>query len=244
MLSSEIYKRSQEGEKLWGILIDPDKISIDQLSDFVIMANRSSCDYILVGGSLINHNFFQTYLKIIHELSSKKVILFPGNNQQISSQADAILLLSLISGRNPDLLIGQHVKTAFKLQKSNLEILPCGYMLIESDSITSAIYMSESLPIPKHKHDIAAATALAGVQLGLKFIYMDTGSGSIDPISSKMISTVKKTTKVPLFVGGGVKSQVQMIDCWKAGADIVVVGNYIENNFQKMYDFNKTTLAN
>ena len=119
MLSSEIYKRSQEGEKLWGILIDPDKISIDQLSDFVIMANRSSCDYILVGGSLINHNFFQTYLKIIHEISSKKVILFPGNNQQISSQADAILLLSLISGRNPDLLIGQHVKTAFKLQKSN-----------------------------------------------------------------------------------------------------------------------------
>ena len=117
-------------------------------------------------------------------------------------------------------------------------------MLIESDSITSAIYMSESLPIPKNKHDIAAATALAGVQLGLKFIYMDTGSGSIDPISTKMISTVKKIAKVPLFVGGGVKSQEQMINCWKAGADIVVIGNYIENNFQKMYDFNKTTLAN
>lgn len=244
MLSSEIYKRSREGEKLWGILIDPDKIKIDQLSDFVIMANRSSCDYILVGGSLINHNLFESYLKLIHKLSSKKVILFPGNNQQISAQADAILLLSLISGRNPDLLIGQHVKTAFKLQKSNLEILPCGYMLIESDSITSAIYMSESLPIPRSKHDIAAATALAGVQLGLKFIYMDTGSGSIDPVSSKMISTVKKTAKVPLILGGGIKSQEQMINCWKAGADMVVIGNYLENNFQKMYDFNKTTLAN
>ncbi len=244
MLLSEIYQRVEGGEKLWSILIDPDKIPIDQLSNFILMANRSSCDYLLVGGSLINHNLFQTYLKKIYEISSKKVILFPGNNQQISRHADAILLLSLISGRNPDLLIGQHVKSAFKLQESNLEILSCGYMLIESESITSAIYMSESLPIPKDKHDIAAATALAGVQLGLKFIYMDTGSGSLDPISNNMIKKVKETTRVPLFVGGGIKSQDQMTSCWKAGADIVVVGNYIENNFQKMYDFNKTTLAN
>ena len=243
MLQSEISERVRAGEKLWAILIDPDKLPYDEITDFMLMANQSSCDYILVGGSLINHNQFQSYLKKIHEISTKKVIIFPGNSHQISNHADALLLLSLISGRNPELLIGQHVKAAFKLKESGLEILPCGYMLIESESLTSAIYMSESLPIPKDKYDIAAATALAGIQLGLKYIYMDTGSGSNTAINNKLIQAVKSNISVPLFIGGGITSQNQLQSCWDAGADIVVIGNYIEKNFHKMYDFNKGTLA-
>ena len=151
MLKSEIYERVLTGEKLWAILIDPDKLPFKDITDFILMTNKSSCDFILVGGSLINHLEFDTYLKKIYDLSSKKVILFPGDNQQISNNADGFLLLSLISGRNPDLLIGQHVKSSFKLKKSGLEIISCGYMLIETENLTSAIYISESLPIPKNK---------------------------------------------------------------------------------------------
>jgi putative glycerol-1-phosphate prenyltransferase len=244
MLETEISERIIRGEKLWCILIDPDKLPFNEVTDFILMTNQSSCDFILVGGSLINHLDFEKYLKNIYALSSKKVIIFPGDSQQISKHADGFLLLSLISGRNSDLLIGQHVKSSFKLKQSELEILPCGYMLIETDYLTSAIYISESLPIPKNKSDIAAATALAGEQLGLKFIYMDTGSGAESVINQKMIQKVKKTISIPLFVGGGINNQKQLEATWKAGADIVVVGNCIENDFKKMFGFKKITSTN
>tara|TARA_B100000497_G_C7557509_1_gene336537 strand:+ start:18 stop:752 length:735 start_codon:yes stop_codon:yes gene_type:complete len=244
MLETEISERIIRGEKLWCILIDPDKLPFDEVTDFILMTNQSSCDFILVGGSLINHLDFEKYLKKIYDLSSKKVIIFPGDSQQISKNADGFLLLSLISGRNSDLLIGQHVKSSFKLKQSELEILPCGYMLIETDYLTSAIYISESLPIPKNKSDIAAATALAGEQLGLKFIYMDTGSGAESVINQKMIQKVKKTISIPLFVGGGINNQKQLEATWKAGADIVVVGTCIENDFKKMFGFKKITSTN
>ncbi len=244
MLKTEISERIISGEKLWCILIDPDKIPFDEITDFMLMTNQSSCDFILVGGSLINHLDFEKYLKKIYDISSKKVIIFPGDNQQISKYADGFLLLSLISGRNSDLLIGQHVKSSFKLKQSELEVLPCGYMLIETDNLTSAIYISESLPIPKNKSDIAAATALAGEQLGLKFIYMDTGSGGESVISQKMIRKVKKIISIPLFVGGGINNQKQLEDVWAAGADIAVVGTCIENDFNKMFGFKKITSTN
>ena len=239
MLKTEIFERVKRGEKLWCILIDPDKIPFEEITDFIIMTNQSSCDFLLVGGSLINHSKFNHYLKKIYELSIKKVILFPGDNQQISKFSDGILLLSLISGRNPDLLIGQHVKSSFKLRESQLEILSCGYMLIESEELTSAIYVSGSLPIPKEKADIAAATALAGEQLGLQFIYMDTGSGSKSKIKNDMIKKVKDNITIPLFIGGGITNQDLLKSCWEAGADIAVVGTCIENNFEKMFEFKK-----
>jgi putative glycerol-1-phosphate prenyltransferase len=239
MLKSEIYERVLNGEKLWAILIDPDKLPFKDITDFILMTNKSSCDFILVGGSLINHLEFDTYLKKIYDLSSKKIILFPGDNQQISNNADGFLLLSLISGRNPDLLIGQHVKSSFKLKKSGLEIISCGYMLIETENLTSAIYISESLPIPKDKSDIAAATALAGEQLGLNFIYMDTGSGAESTVKHEMITSVQKNISIPLFIGGGINNQEQLESTWEAGADIAVVGTCIENDFNKMFGFKK-----
>ena len=159
---------------MWAILIDPDKLPYEDITDFILMVNKSTCDFILMGGSLINHGLFDEYVRKIKTLTSKKVIIFPGNNLQLSNHADGLLFLSLISGRNPDLLIGQHVKVAQQVNESDVCVMPCGYILIESNKLTSAVYMSESLPIPKNKPDIAAATALAGKLLGMQFMYLLT----------------------------------------------------------------------
>ncbi|MBM77711.1 MAG: geranylgeranylglyceryl/heptaprenylglyceryl phosphate synthase [Crocinitomicaceae bacterium] len=239
MIDVEIKERANAGEKMWAILIDPDKLPFEDITDFILMVNKSSCDFILIGGSLINHGFFDKYVKKIKSLTSKKIIIFPGNNLQLSNHADGLLFLSLISGRNPDLLIGQHVKVAQQVQQSNVCVMPCGYMLIESNKLTSAIYMSESLPIPNDKPDIAAATALAGTLLGMQFLYIDTGSGADGTIKSNLIRAVKNTADVPLFVGGGIHKQDQLKKAWSSGADIVVIGTSIEKSYNQMFDFKK-----
>ena len=239
MIKEIISSKISKGEKQWCVLIDPDKLIIEEINELISLINSSSCDFILVGGSLINHQMFDDYLKEIKKLSSKPVLIFPGDNQQISKYADGLFLLSLISGRNPELLIGQHVKSAFKIRASNLEVLPCGYILIEGESLNSAIYMSESLPIPKNKSSIAAATALAGEQLGMQFIYLDKGSGAEKSIGNKMIIDVKKTINIPLIVGGGINSQQDLENVWNAGADIAVIGTSIEKNFKNIFLFNK-----
>ena len=239
MIKEIISSKISKGEKQWCVLIDPDKLIFEEINELISLINSSSCDFILVGGSLINHQMFDDYLKEIKRLSSKPVLIFPGDNQQISKYADGLFLLSLISGRNPELLIGQHVKSAFKIRASNLEVLPCGYILIEGESLNSAIYMSESLPIPKNKSSIAAATALAGEQLGMQFIYLDKGSGAEQSIGNKMIIDVKKTINIPLIVGGGINSQQDLENVWNAGADIAVIGTSIEKNFKNIFLFNK-----
>ena len=239
MFKEIISSKISKGEKQWCVLIDPDKLIFEEINELISLINSSSCDFILVGGSLINHQMFDDYLKAIKRLSSKPVLIFPGDNQQISKYADGLFLLSLISGRNPELLIGQHVKSAFKIRASNLEVLPCGYILIEGESLNSAIYMSESLPIPKNKSSIAAATALAGEQLGMQFIYLDKGSGAEKSIGNKMIIDVKKTINIPLIVGGGINSQQDLENVWNAGADIAVIGTSIEKNFKNIFLFNK-----
>ena len=242
MIKEIISSKISKGEKQWCVLIDPDKLIFEEINELISLINSSSCDFILVGGSLINHQMFDDYLKAIKRLSSKPVLIFPGDNQQISKYADGLFLLSLISGRNPELLIGQHVKSAFKIRASNLEVLPCGYILIEGESLNSAIYMSESLPIPKNKSSIAAATALAGEQLGMQFIYLDKGSGAEKSIGNKMIIDVKKTINIPLIVGGGINSQQDLENVWNAGADIAVIGTSIEKNFKNIFLFNKTPI--
>ena len=239
MIKEIISSKISKGEKQWCVLIDPDKLIFEEINELISLINSSSCDFILVGGSLINHQMFDDYLKAIKRLSSKPVLIFPGDNQQISKYADGLFLLSLISGRNPELLIGQHVKSAFKIRASNLEVLPCGYIIIEGESLNSAIYMSESLPIPKNKSSIAAATALAGEQLGMQFIYLDKGSGAEKSIGNKMIIDVKKTINIPLIVGGGINSQQDLENVWNAGADIAVIGTSIEKNFKNIFLFNK-----
>lgn len=228
---NEIRYNTKVNEKLLGILIDPDKYSkaeeIKQLSETLIKANP---DYIFVGGSLINNHLFEETISILKNNIDIPIIIFPGNNQQISNKADAILLLSLISGRNPDLLIGQHVNSAFQLQQSNIEIVPTGYLLINCGNTTSAQYMSNTTPIPYSKNKIAAATALAGEQLGLSVFYLDGGSGADKPISKEMISVVKSTISSPLIVGGGIKTKRDIETAWNAGADIVIIGTAFENN--------------
>jgi putative glycerol-1-phosphate prenyltransferase len=223
----DILKSKKEGRKLFAVLIDPDKF---ETTEAIEQANAANVDIIMVGGSLLSNGNFENAIQSIKKHTSIPVIIFPGNHLQISKNADAILLLSLISGRNPELLIGKHVVAAPLLKSSGLEIMSTGYLLVESGKQTAASYMSNTNPIPYEKDDIAACTALAGEQLGLSMIYMDAGSGAMNPVSAGMISKVSGSLSVPLIIGGGINSPEKALLACEAGADIVVVGNAIEND--------------
>jgi len=190
-----------------------------------------------VGGSLLTSDNLYHCIRTLKENSKIPVILFPGNTYQVSRNADAMLFLSLISGRNPDMLIGMHVIAAPYVKLSGLETLPTGYMLIDSGKPTSVSYMSNSFPIPNDKKDIAACTAMAGEMLGLQLIFMDAGSGAKTPIPSDMIRFVKDSISVPLIVGGGLRSPEMAKKSLQAGADIIVVGNRLEENPELITSF-------
>jgi phosphoglycerol geranylgeranyltransferase len=240
-MKSEIYniilKNKSAGKKLFAVLIDPDKF--DSL-EVVEKAKNASVDFILVGGSILSNGNFENCIQTLKKSTSVPVVIFPGNNLQISGSADGILLLSLISGRNPELLIGKHVIAAPLLKSSNLEILPTGYMLIESGKQTAALYMSNTSPIPAEKSDIALCTALAGEMLGLKLIYMDAGSGATNPVPEQMIKKVAASISIPLIIGGGINSAEKAAMACKAGADVIVVGNAIENDLLLIEILSKT----
>ena len=223
-----LYTSLSKDKKQFVVLIDPDKYNTRQLIDLAGLARKSMVSYLFVGGSLLSDDNLDSTLKVIKDHCDIPVIIFPGDIMQINSRADGILLLSLISGRNADLLIGKHVIAAPYLKKSGLEILPTGYMLIDSGRPTTASYMSNSLPIPSDKDEIAVSTAIAGTMLGLKLIYMDGGSGAQNAIPLSMIEKVKKNIEVPLIVGGGIRTPEDAADRFRAGADIIVVGNAIE----------------
>jgi phosphoglycerol geranylgeranyltransferase len=224
-------KKGKKGKK-FAVLIDPDKIDKKKLTNLVDLASKSCVDFFFVGGSLLTNDTLDLTIKIIKNNCQIPVILFPGNTMQINKNADALFLLSLISGRNPEMLIGKHVIAAPYLKASKLEIIPTGYMLIESGKPTAALYMSGSIPIPSDKFDIAVCTAMAGEMLGQKLIYMDAGSGAIISISEKMVAKVKENISIPLIVGGGIRTPAKAHDVCHAGADIVVVGNAIEENIR------------
>ena len=227
----KIKQNSIDGVKMLGILIDPDHFeTLEDLDKYLDALALNSPHFIFVGGSLINNDLFEKTILKIKERLTIPVIIFPGNQQQIDRQADGILLLSLISGRNPDFLIGQHVSTAFQLKRSGLEIIPTGYALINCGNTTSAEYMSNTKPIPYHKNGIAAATLLAGEQLGLSIFYLDGGSGALKPVASEMIKAVKKQLTAPLIVGGGLKTEKDIKLAWKSGADLVIIGTAFEQN--------------
>ena len=231
MISAKIYhsilEKKKKGQKQFVVLIDPDKLVSLKTID---IAESSGVDYFFTGGSLLTNNNLEKCIEIIKKRSSIPVVLFPGNALQISRKAEGILFLSLISGRNAELLIGKHVVAAPLLKSSPLEILPTGYMLIESGKQTTASYMSNSNPIPADKDDIALCTAMAGEMLGLKLIYMDAGSGAINPVSESMIKKVKDHISIPLIVGGGIRTPQMALKACRAGADIIVVGNAIEKD--------------
>ncbi|MFM7858045.1 MAG: phosphoglycerol geranylgeranyltransferase, partial [Flammeovirgaceae bacterium] len=186
-------------------------------------------------------------IKHIKNNTSIPVLIFPGSSLQIDPSADALLFLSLISGRNPDLLIGQHVIAAPILKNNKLEVIPTGYILINSGKTTSVAYISNTTPIPEDKYSLAACTALAGEMLGLRLIYLDAGSGAENEINAKMINTVRKTVKAPLIVGGGINTSRKAIAALDAGADVIVIGNALEKDpnllteiSDKVYDWNQS----
>jgi len=178
-------------------------------------------------------------IKAIKQRSSIPVVLFPGGHLQVEATADAILLLALISGRNPDFLIGQHVVAAPIIKQSNLEVLPTGYLLVDCGKQTTASYISNTTPLPYDKPAIAAATAMAGEMLGLKLMYLDGGSGAIQPVHVEMIATVKRAVACPLIVGGGINSEFKALAALSAGADVIVVGTGIESNPELMVAISK-----
>ena len=225
-----ILQSKREGKKLFSILIDPDKQNEEKLKSIIQKANNNKVDFFFVGGSLLTNDSLDLCIYTIKENSKIPVVLFPGNAMQVNNKADGILFLSLISGRNAEMLIGKQVITAPILKQSSLEVLPTGYLLIDSGKATTASYMSNTTPIPHDKNDVAVCTAMAGEMLGLKLIFMDGGSGAIHPISKEMISSVSEQTEVPLIIGGGINSAQKAIENLKAGADIIVVGNAIEKD--------------
>ena len=225
-----IVEKTSQGKKLFAILIDPDKQRNSDLLSTIQKANSANVDCFFVGGSLLLNDNLGECVKTIKENSSIPVLLFPGSELQINKDADGILFLSLISGRNPDLLIGKQVTSAPILKETNLEVISTGYMLIESGKATTASYMSNTLPIPRDKNGIASSTAIAGEYLGMKLIYMDGGSGAHNSINSDMIKHVSSSINVPLIIGGGICNKEKAIENCKAGADIIVVGNAIEKN--------------
>lgn len=220
-----LLESKKSGKKLFAVLIDPDKFDD---ADIIDLCDKASVDILFVGGSIITNGNFERCIQVIKSTTRIPVVIFPGNTQQLSNDADGILLLSLISGRNPEMLIGNHVLAAPKLKASNIEIMPTGYMLIESGKQTAASYMSNTTPIPYDKDDIAMATAMAGEMLGLKLLYLDAGSGADKNVSYSMIQKVVENINVPLIVGGGINTSEKAIKACKAGADIVVIGNAIE----------------
>jgi len=231
-----IYQRiveSREKEKLFALLLDPDKCDSQHLNKLLSIASESGVSMLMVGGSLVNANVDQ-FISEIKKCTNLPVVLFPGNALQFSAKADAILFLSLISGRNPDFLIGNHVIVSGAIKRSGVEVIPTGYVLIDGGVQTSVQYMSSTMPIPSTKTDIAVATALAGEQLGLKLIYLEAGSGAKQPVPVEIIKAVKNGISVPLIVGGGLKTPEQVKAAWDAGADMVVVGNALENNIDKL----------
>lgn len=230
----------KSGKKAIAILIDPDKMkSKESTENLLNLIRHSDIDLVLVGGSLILESNFREVVDDLKKGSNVPIVLFPGSPLQIVPNADAVFFLSLISGRNPDLLIGQHVIAAPLIRKLNMEVIPTGYMLIDSGRATSVTYVSQTIPIPANKPDIASATALAGEMLGLKCIYMDAGSGADHPISVEMISAVRNTIAIPLVVGGGIRNEKQVRDAFMAGADVVVVGTAVENNPEILFSLSE-----
>lgn len=219
------------GKKGFAVLVDPDKITqSSQLVKSINMAVENQVSFFFVGGSLQTRDNFSEIIALLKNHTEVPVVLFPGSNMQIDLQVDGLLFLSLISGRNPEFLIGQHVVVAPLLKRSKVEVIPTGYCIIESGKMTSVEYMSNTSPIPADKPSLAASTAMAGEMLGHKLIYLDAGSGALNPVSPRMISTVRRSISTPLIVGGGINTAQKAGDALQAGADLIVIGNGIEEN--------------
>ena len=226
-----LVSKQKKGEKSLAILIDPDKVEgKSKLKDLIGICNSVKVDYILIGGSLLINGSLEETIKLTKSFTSIPIILFPGSNLHIDKSADAILFLSLISGRNPELLIGQHVAAAPIIRRNQIEALSTGYMLIGDDASTTVAHISQTTPIPSSKPEIAVCTAMAGEMLGMSLIYLDAGSGAKEEVPVTFIEQVRKSISLPLIVGGGIDSSEKAKAAFKSGADVLVLGTAIEKS--------------
>ena len=237
MILDLINKAKNNNKKLLAILLDPDKLELSKISIIVDKINNSDANLIFVGGSLLFKNVLDNFVTKVKENTNLPVVLFPGSAMQITNNADGILFLQLISGRNPEYLISNQVIAAPLLRQTNLEVISTGYMLIESGRETTASYISNTKPIPAHKPEIAMATAMAGEYIGNKLIYMDGGSGALNTIPTNVIKKVSKHIELPIIIGGGLRTKQAINDAYKAGATVVVVGTAFEDDKELLDKF-------
>ncbi|RYY54512.1 MAG: geranylgeranylglyceryl/heptaprenylglyceryl phosphate synthase [Chitinophagaceae bacterium] len=233
-MKSSIYntltEQKKQGKKSFAVLVDPDKVNRKILDELIRLSVDARADHFLVGGSLVTSTNLDDCVQYIKQHCTIPITLFPGSPSQVSRYADALLYLSVISGRNPELLIGQHVISAPFVKKSGLEIMSTGYILVDGGAPTTVSYISNTYPVPSDKPEIAMCTAMAGEMLGMKLIYMDAGSGAKRPIPENMIKLVAENIEVPLIIGGGIVTPEKAYLNCRAGADLIVVGNAIEKD--------------
>jgi len=238
---NDILESIKANKRNLAVLIDPDKMKIHSVSNFIEKVNQSIATHIFVGGSEVNEGLTEALVIEIKKHTTLPIILFPGDIIQITDKADGILFLSLISGRNPDYLIGKHVEAVSRLAKTNLEIIPTGYLLIENGKETAVQRVSETKPINRNAIETIKDTAKAGELLGMKLIYLEAGSGATHAIEPHIISEVKQKTKIPLIVGGGIRTKAELESAYNAGADLVVIGTAFEDDETFFDDLKKIT---
>lgn len=236
---NQLLKTIEKKGAAYLILLDPDKLNSDKIETFIKKCNDADVDGFLIGGSLMLNGDFDGFIKKVKQSTKLPVIIFPGAVDQVSSHADAILYLSVVSGRNPEHLIGKHVLAAPLIRRANLEPISTAYILVESGTATTAQYMSGSSPIPRSKPEIAAATALASEYIGMKLIYLEAGSGAQQTVPNEMVKAVSSVCSVPIIVGGGIKSPNVAREKVDDGAKIIVIGNFFEyeNNWGLIKEF-------
>ena len=225
-----ILSAKKEGKKLLAVLIDPEKINLENISVFFEKVHQSITTHIFVGGSTDKDNLTDKVVAAIKKTTHLPVILFPGDVSQISQKADGILFLSLLSGRNPEYLIEQQIKSVPFLKNSSLEVIPTGYILIDGKKDTATQKVSNTKPIAQENTELILNTALAGEFSGKKLIYLEAGSGATEAVSHKIITLVKSNLSIPLIVGGGIRSKTQLENAFNAGADLVVIGTAFEDD--------------
>ena len=234
-----ILEAISQGEKGLAVLIDPDKMQVENVKTFIEKVNETKTDYLFVGGSIVEDKATEAIVSEIKKYTQLPVVIFPGDVTQITGKADALLFLSFISGRNSDYLIGKHVEAVKRLQYTNLEVIPTGYLLIENGKQTSVEKVSHTKPMSRDHIQQIADTAKAGELLGMKLIYLEAGSGASHPISEEIIKSVKQILNIPLIVGGGIRTLEKLETAYNSGADIAVIGTAFEEDerfFDKLKD--------
>lgn len=242
-IKQQLQQLKKEGKKAFAVLIDPDDIQPEKIVELAKRCNAAQVDLVLFGGSLMLSDHMELCINAFKSVSAIPVILFPGSPAQVCKAADALLFLSLVSGRNAELLIGQQVVSAPIVKASGLEVLSTGYILVDGGVPTTVSYMSHSAPVPRNKPDIALCTAWAAELMGQSIIYMDAGSGAQYPISTEMIRKVSSNIEIPLIIGGGIKDVQGVRDAFEAGAQVVVVGNAIEKDFSLVEEMSAVAKA-